>query len=76
MVWLGTNYNTIAWSGTKCDIMTYYRLPFVTLSFGYGIKCNNLAVTTTNAHTSAKCDIAAHNIYCTKCITNDLLYQM
>ena len=42
MVWLSTNYNPIAWSSTKCDTMFWGRLPFVTLSFGNGTKCNNI----------------------------------
>ena len=84
MVWPGINYNTITWFGTKCDIMFWSRLPFVTLSVRYGTKCNhiltwhhcnNIAVTTTNAYTSAKCNTVVHdNTCCTKCNNNDCSY--
>ena len=54
--------------------MFWGRLPFMTLSFGYGTKCNNILarnhynniVVTTN--TSAKSNTVVHdNIYSTKC---------
>ena len=56
-------------------------LLFVTLSFGYSTKCNiilarhqcnNIAVTTTNVDTSAKCNTVLHDNTCTKFNNNDL----
>ena len=48
-------------------------LPFVSLSFGFGTQCNNIlvqhhcnkiAVTTTNADTSARCNTVVNNNIC------------
>ena len=85
MVWPDTNYHTIALSSTKCHTMFWGRLPFVTLSFGYGTKfnnilalkhCNNITVTTTNVDTSAKCNTVVYdNTCCTKCNNNDWSYS-
>ena len=76
-----TKYNSITWSGTKNDTMLWGQLPFVTLSFGYGTKYyniltrhryNNIAVTTANVYTSAKCNTVEHKYICgTKCNNND-----
>ena len=59
------------------------KLPFVTLSFGDGTKCNNILVwhhcnniadTTTNVDTSTKCNTAVYDNICgTKC-NNYLCY--
>ena len=58
-------------------------LPFVTLLFVYGTKYNNIlarnhfnniAVTTNNADTSAKCNTVVHDNTCTKCYNNDWSY--
>ena len=84
VVWSGTNYNTIAWSSTKCDTIFWGWLPFVTLSFSYVTKCNNIlawdqcnniAVMTTNSDISSKCNTVVHeNTCCTKCNNNDWSY--
>ena len=85
MVWPCTNYNIIAWSSTKCNTMFWGQLPFVMLSFWYSTKrsnilaqhhCNNIAVTTINADTSAKCNIIVHDNTCsTKCNNKDWSYS-
>ena len=64
--------------------MFWCWLPFVTLSFQYCSKynnilaqhhCNNITVTTTNANTSTKCNTVVHDITCcTKCNNNNWSY--
>ena len=68
MVWPSTNYNTVTWSGNKCDTMIWGRLPFVSLSFGYSTKCNNIlalyrskTITATTTNTDAKCNTVVHD---------------
>ena len=72
----GLARHQLSWSCTKCDTMFWARLLFVTLTFGYGTKCNNIlarrhcnnnAVTTT----SAKCNTVVYDNTCTK-YKNDL----
>ena len=58
----------------------------VTLSFGYGTKCNNIsarhhcnniAVSDTQADTRAKCNTVVHDNICgTKCSNNDWSYPV
>ena len=79
-----TKNNTIALFGTTCNTIFWGRLPFVMLSFVYGTKynnilakhyCVNIAITTTNARTSAKYIIAVHDSICaTKCNDNNRSY--
>ena len=73
------------WSSTKYVTMFWGQLLFVTLSFGYGTKCNNIlarhhcnniSVTTTDSDTSAKCKTVVHDKICgTKCNKNDGSYH-
>ena len=87
IVWLGYQQQTICLIclySTKCNTMFWGRLPFVTLSFGYSTKCNNLLawhhcnsiiITTTNAKTSVKYNTIMHDNICnTKCNNNDWFY--
>ena len=63
--------------------MVWVQLPFVTLSFKYSTKCNNIlaqhhcnniAVSDTHANTSAKCNTVVLDICGTKCNNNDWSY--
>ena len=60
MVWPDTNYNTITWSGTKCDSIFLGRLAYLTLSFGHSTKYSNMVWPDTNYNTitwsGTKCD--------------------
>ena len=77
VVWPNTKFGTITWSTSKFDTMFWDWLPYVTLSFGYGSKYNNIfarhhsrniAVITTNGDINANYNTVVHNNVCgTKC---------